>query len=190
MNPSAHLLVVFSIVLGLGLADLLLNVRAIVFREKGVMVRLHPVPILWALFALLTLLQVWWATYAAFSAENYATSLTGYLSTFVFIIPMYLLASAALPSTRNQTLNLAEHYQSNFARIFGWIAAIWLLSLFYDTILRHHALSSPPQIMRFIGIATGIAGGLTKRSWLHVLLMCIQIGLLIAFFALVTPRIE
>jgi len=190
MNPSAHLLVLFSIVIGLGLADLLLNVRAIVFREKAVMVRLHPVPALWALFAVLNLLQAWWGIYAAFSTENYATSLIGYLSTFVFVIPMYLLASAALPSIRDQTIDLPEHYQSNSARIFGWIAALWLLSLFYHTILRHQPLYLPPQVMRFVGIATGIAGALTKWPWLHVLLMCVQIGLLVAFFALVTPRIE
>jgi hypothetical protein len=190
MNPSAHLLVLFSIVIGLGLADLLLNARAIVFREKDVAIRLHPVPLLWALFALLNLLQAWWGIYAAFSEENYATSLVGYLSTFVFVIPMYLLASAALPSTRYPTVDLPEHYRSNFARIFGWIAALWSLSLLYHTVLRHHALYLPPQMMRLIGIATGVAGALTKWRWLHVLLMCVQIGLLVAFFALVTPRIE
>jgi hypothetical protein len=190
MNPSAHLLVLFSIVIGLGLADLLLNARAIVFREKGVIVRLHPIPILWAVFALLNLLQAWWGIYAAFAAENYATSLIGYLSTFVFVVPMYLLASAALPSVRNQTVDLPEHYQLNSARIFGWIAALWCLSLLYHTVLRHQALSLTPQIMRSVGIATALAGVLAKRSWLHVLLMCVQIGLLIGFFVLVTPRIE
>ena len=190
MNPSAHLLVLFSIVIGPGLADLLLNARAILFAEKGLIVRLHPVPVLWALFAVLNLLQAWWGIYAAFSAENYATSVIGYLSTFVFVIPMYLLASAALPSTRSRTVDLPEHYQSNSARIFGWIAALWLLSLLYHTILRHHSLYLPPQLMRFVGIATGVAGALTKWPWLHVSLMCVQIALLVAFFALVTPRID
>jgi hypothetical protein len=176
-------------VIGLGLADLLLNVRGLIFRDRGVSVHLHPVPLLWALFAILNLLQIWWGIYGAFS-ESYATSLAGYLSTFVFVIPVYLLASAALPSARTQTLNLREHYESNSARIFGWIAGLWLLAFLYHILLRGQALSLFPQIIRLVGIGTGAVGFLRKGPRLHVLIMCIQVGLLVAFFALVTPRIE
>lgn len=147
-------------------------------------------PALWAIFALLLLLQAWWGLFAAFSQESYVTSLTGYLATFALVTPMYLIASAALPSPSDQTPDLARYYETNAAKVFGLITALWLISLLYHLLLRNRDLGEPSQVLRMVGIGAGALSVFSTNARFHAIVMVLMIAVLIAFFSLVNPQLN
>jgi hypothetical protein len=93
VNTFEYLAVLFSIVIGLALTEMLQNIR-------GLLVARHRVTLFWpallrAALLLLVLVQVWWSVFAL---RNFADwSFGAYAVVLLFVGLVYLAASLALP---------------------------------------------------------------------------------------------
>ena len=106
MNVSEHLLVLVSIIIGLAITELLTGVRQLVRARRRI--RLHWLPLTWAGFLFLGLVQSWWVYLG--QAQRWGGNFFVFL--FVLLNPMVLyLASSSLlpdPTEIDETTNLLD----------------------------------------------------------------------------------
>ena len=120
MTPFEHLAVLISIVLGLGLTQLLMSAHRLVqARER---VTFYWLPVAWAAILFVSLIEWWWASFGlrAQTVWNFFYFL------FILLSPvsLYLAAAFALPEIEPGTrYDLRAYYYANRGWFFGVLAA-------------------------------------------------------------------
>lgn len=94
MSQLAYLVPLVSIIVGLGLADLIQSFRELVRPNRAV--RWHWLPLLWSAFTFLLVLQVWWTSFGILSREAFGDVLV-FLPYLLVVVELYLACSFALP---------------------------------------------------------------------------------------------
>lgn len=180
MNPSEHLAVLVSIIIGLAIADLLTSFHRLVRARDRV--RFHWLPLTWAGLIFLQLVQIWWVYFFALQAELWR----GYFAyVFFLLVPvlLFLIASWVLPDHEaKEGVDLEAYYLKEHAWLFGLIslavvvqvaselllgvpfleparliqatALLFFLSLAFTKNLRYHAVSTIVLVVLFVSFAT------------------------------------
>lgn len=209
MSQIEYLLPLVSIIVGLGLADLIQSVRELVRPNRAV--RWHWLPVLWSAFTFLLVLQIWWTASTILRREAFGEVLV-FLPYLLNILGIYLLCAFALPDPdwsagaggensqshdaplpSDTVLDLRTFYFSSSHRrwFFGTMVAITVLFetisvsfllIEMDRALLEWALQRWPVLGLVAGLAALIA---TDRWWLHAVLSIIAFGGVVAtlFFA-------
>jgi hypothetical protein len=169
MDPFSYLSVLLSIILGLGLTQLLTGIGRLIRHRDNV--RFHWLPLLWAAILLLIYVQSWWAMYGlrlerdwTFLAFSIVLAQTGTL---------YLMAAVALPEEVDESgVDLAQYFDRHHRWLFAGFLATLIISVSKDVVLRRQLPDS--LNLAFHGVlAAGCVAGLTLRSrraqeWLSV----------------------
>lgn len=121
MTPFEHLAVLISIILGLGVTHLLMNVHRLVqARER---VRVYWLPLLWAALIFTTQVEWWWASFG-FRDETVEWNFFWFLFVLASPVTLFLAAAFVLPDARvGEDCDLRQYYYSNRAWFFGVVAA-------------------------------------------------------------------
>lgn len=98
MDIREHSIALISVVVGLGLADLLSNLNRIIRARRQV--RWDPLPLLWSFIALLLVNNYWWGLYQGSVVATAASSAATFLVGLSLPIMLYLICAAVLPGTR------------------------------------------------------------------------------------------
>lgn len=181
MSTSEYLLLIVSIILGLGLADLLISFRKLIHNSERV--RWHWLPMFWAGFTLLTVIQNWWGTYDVIRADVWTNYFAFTLLILLYIV-LYMICSLAIPDNipNDEILDLEAFYFAKRQRYwyFGLYIAYILLakvSLIFRDI-------NPPvmeEIIRGAVIILLISLILVKKKIYHYVVSVGILGLLIFF---------
>lgn len=207
MSQFEYLIPLVSIIVGLGLADLIQSLRELVRPNRAV--RWHWLTVLWAAVVFFLVLRIWWATFSVLQHEVFG-SVFAFFPYLIVFLELYLACSFALPdpdwgtalqpedsnSTRSfeEPLELESYYYSKMHRrwFFGTLIAIILsFEVVIITFLmveenvdgytiladRWKALSIVPAIL-MIPIVT-------DRRWIHGVVGVVVFGgtVLITLFA-------
>jgi hypothetical protein len=200
MSQIAYLVPLVSIIIGLGLADLIQSFRELVRPDR--VVRWHWLPVLWAAVVFLTVLQIWWTSFGILNRAAFGDVLV-FLPYLLVIVALYLVCSFALPDpdwtaeptasdredrdaqpSSDALLDLKTFYFSTSHRrwFFGTLIAIVVL---FETIsLAYFLTETNRPLLQFargrwdasvflVGLATLIA---TDRLWVHALLSVVALG--------------
>jgi hypothetical protein len=171
-----NVLVFVSIVIGLGVTDILVSLHRLL-RAKA-KVRWDWAALAVALLVLLTIVQMWW-TIAQPSAKS--MTIGAFLPTLVELILLFLLASAVLPdSLCEDGIDLKAYYHDNggyiwtlFAMALGWLMAT-------DFVVSAPRLGIPAALGRsseeFIVLAVMISLIFIRRRWWHAVSLCVLAG--------------
>jgi hypothetical protein len=119
VTPFEHLAVLISIVLGLGLTQLLASVHRLA-QARG-RVRLYWLPLVWVVLIFVTQVEWWWASFAL----RTETVWNFFYFLFVLMSPvsLYLAAAFALPDIEpGQRYDLREFYYENRTWFFSIVA--------------------------------------------------------------------
>jgi len=186
MSQLEYLIVLVSILVGLGLADLTESLRDLVLPERNV--QWYGLPVAWAVIVLGYVLVAWWTFYQLLQSEVWHRPLT-FLPVLLTTLTLYLLCAFALPDADREdvsyvtedaegakTIDLEAFYLSLAHRrwFFGTAATFSILfigtvnaGMFYEgdraiwmavfqTLLTLPVLTIPALILTA-----------TKRTWIH-----------------------
>lgn len=127
MTPNEHLLVLFSIILGLGITKLLSSFHDLVHPETKA--RWHWLPAYWAWSTFSSMVFWWWIMFHFNKLE--LPNFFGIILVLLSPVLLYLMATSVLPDTApGATIDLGAFYMANRRRFFGFAAAytvtVWL----------------------------------------------------------------
>jgi hypothetical protein len=96
MSQIEYLIPLVSIIVGLGLADLIQSVRELVRPNRAV--RWHWLPVLWSVTVFLLVLQIWWTSFGVLQEAAFGRVLV-FLPYLLMFLALYLACAFALPDS-------------------------------------------------------------------------------------------
>lgn len=143
MDAFSYLSVLLSIILGLGLTQLLTAAgRLIRHRDR---VRADWLPLLWATVLLVVYIQSWWAMFGLRSLRDW--TFIAFLIVLAQTITLYMMAAVILPEQVEETgVDLGAHYARHHRWFFGFFLATLCISLVKDRVLAGH-LPGPENLV-------------------------------------------
>jgi len=145
MSAFEYVTVLISIILGLGITQILTGVADLIHKSERVTV--YWPHLIWIIFVLLLHIQEWWLIY----------ELKGYqpwrLPTFLFImaypVNLFILARILFPSAlKGKMIDLKLFYFSNYRKIFLIFLLSAFLSIAYNMVILNMALQT--QILQIL----------------------------------------
>ncbi len=164
MDDFSYLSVVTSIVLGLGVAQLLTGAARLVQARRRV--RLYAPTVLWAAFLFLLHIQLWWAA----SVWRRVTEWTflGFLLTVMLPVMSFLLAVLVLPDfDRPGTLDLREIYYENSRWFFGCMAALIALTFAQELVVDGTVDRDADTVFKVVFLMLNVGAAATRSRWYH-----------------------
>jgi hypothetical protein len=160
VDAFSYLSVLLSIVLGLGLTQLLTATgRLIRHRDR---VRVHWLPLLWAALLFLIYIQVWWAMYGLRLRRDWTFLAFGIVLTQT--ATLYIMAAVALPE---QVEVSGTDLGAYFDRHHRWFFACFLLTLFVSVakdVILSNRLPERTNLLFHAVLGLGCVAGLLLRS--------------------------
>lgn len=158
MEPFDYLAVLISIVLGLGITQLLSGFGR--WLEQRASVRAHAPAVLWAAFLLLVHIQTWWAMFALRHWPDW--TFIQFLLVLLQPILLYLLAHLVFPLAGGG-LDLRGNFLAQRRWFFGTFLALLAVSLLKDLVRQGHLPGWPNLafhgVLGVIGVLGMVAGG-------------------------------
>jgi hypothetical protein len=177
MSEFEHLSVLISIVIGLGLTQLLTDTHKLVqARER---VAPYWLPIVWSILLFIAMVEWWWASW---TFQNLQFNFVFYLFILLSPIALYLAVAFVLPDVEanNAQIDMRVYYFATSKFFFALLA----LSTFLDAIRRAVQTGS---VTDFGAVSNAISSGLlvsmgvSKNPFYHTLVTLGVAGLFIYF---------
>lgn len=187
MDDFAHLSVLISIVLGLGITSLLTGLARIV-QMRG-QVRVFWPTIVWALTLLLVHVQTWWTMFGLRHVETW--SFLAFALTLMQPILLYFLSTLVLPDfDRDEGLDLRANYFAQARWFFGIMIVVLLNSL-----ARNYAaegrLPGDEDLLFHIGFISASAAAFAFRNDVfHKIAAVVASGSVLAYVALLFTELH
>jgi hypothetical protein len=135
VDAFSYLSVLLSIILGLGLTQLLTAAgRLIRHRDR---VRVDWLPLLWSTVLLVVYVQAWWAMFGLRSVRDW--TFVTFLVVLAQTTTLYMMAALVLPEQVEESgVDLAAHYERHHRWFFGFFLATLCISIAKDVVINGH----------------------------------------------------
>jgi hypothetical protein len=132
MDAFSYLSVLLSIIIGLGITQILTAVgRIIRHRDR---VRADWLPLLWAGVLLVVYVQVWWAMFGLRYVR--AWTFASFIAVLAQTATLYLMAAVVLPEqVDDQRIDLYAYYERQHRWFFGFFLATLCVSVLKDVLI-------------------------------------------------------
>lgn len=179
MEPFEYVVVLTSLILGLGIAQILTSVADILSNLKNVKLCLPHALLTLAVFLLH--IQEWWINYQ-YSAVVKEWTLGIILSILIYPILLFLLARMLFPTgIRGHETDLNHYFFDQWRWFYGLAFATFLVSAWQNTFIQKlEVMESWPQFVASL-IYLSVISFKIKQSWVHSLLQIASIIGLIIF---------
>ena len=129
MDIREHSITLVSVIVGLGLAELLANLNVLIRSRREV--RWYALPLVWATVCLFLVVNLWWGIYLGAIGIATPSNAGAFLLYLVVPVLLYLVCSAVLPQMRDAaTVDLRSSYYGSSryfsALLFAYVAATML----------------------------------------------------------------
>lgn len=186
-----YLAVLLSIVLGLGVTQLLTGVGRLV--QARARVRAYWPALAWVGLLLLIHVQSWWAMFELRAHAGWTLVTFG----VVLLTPvcLYLMAALVLPDVaeatgEGQVLDLRAHYYAQTRWFFGAAAGVIVSSLLRPVAMDGRLPLDLDRGLQLVFLALTGAGALVRRPRYHELMTAAAAVLLVAYDALLFARLR
>jgi hypothetical protein len=187
MDAFSYLSVLLSIILGLGLTQILTaSGRLIRHRER---VRTDWLPLLWAAVLLVIYVQVWWAMFGLRLHRDW--TFLAFLTVLMQTGTLYLMAAVALPEqVEDAGVDLREYYERQHRWFFGFFLATLIVSVAKDVVLGGQ-LPTPMNLGFHALLASACVLGIAVRGRrFHALLGVASAGAIMVYIALLFTHLR
>lgn len=178
MDNFSYLSVLISIVLGLGITQILSGFGRWV--ENRATFPAYAPSIVWAIMLLVMHIQTWWSMYGLRLHEDWT-----FLQFFVVLlqpIVLYLLSTLVLPSQSCAVADLKSNYGAQRRWFFGLLIALLAVSVARDMLLTGAPPSDENLLFHLLFFVLATSGLITASEWVQrfiALLSAALIGLYI-----------
>jgi hypothetical protein len=172
MSPFEYVIVLISIILGLGITTILTGIAELI--KHTTPVKLFAPYIIWIALIFLLHFQDWWLSYQLMAVKEW--SLQFFLMIVLYPINLYILAHLLFPADLAQGFDSKEFFLQHFPRLF--IGALILIAL---SVIQNIALSHLPwwtQVPHGVAF-TILLAMVMNRTRSHVGHVCVAVGLLV-----------
>ena len=186
MDAFSYLSVLTSIILGLGIQQVLQGYRALILSRRRV--KFYAPPLIWSVLLLAMVAQHWWSSFSL--AQRTEWSFGIFATILVMTALIYMLTAIVLPDIPpDEPIDLKDHYYREAPAFFGLALGIVGWSLFREYMLEGRLLE--PVNLAFHGIFAGLAlaAAWIRRPRLHEALAVVMSVLFVTYIALLFARL-
>jgi hypothetical protein len=185
MSIFDYLSVLFSVILGLAVTQILLGLRALMLARSRVAV--YWPALSWAILLILIVAEAWWGMFAmrTFTQWTFAMFAVVLLQTTL----IYLVAGLALPDIPpDGAVDMRRMYYDHAGWFFALFAATVVTTLAKDLITTGHFSSPSNAGLLGMYLLLSVVAAITRRSWFHALLAPFSVAVIIIYSALLSFR--
>ena len=186
MSAFDYLSVLFSVIMGLALTQILKGLRALMLARSRV--KLYSPALIWAALVILFVAGAWWGMFAMRSFGQWTFAM--YAAVVVQITFIYLVAGLAIPDIPPEgAVDMRKMYFAHKGWFFGLLAATVGVTFVKDIITTGH-LSSISNAYFLGGFAALAAfAAIIKWRWFHWLLAPLSVAAVVVYTALLSFRL-
>ena len=180
MTPFEYITVLVSIILGLGIAQIVTGIAHFIHGSNKV--KLYWPHMLWIIMTFFLHIQEWWVFY------EYKSFTSWKLLTFIFVIlypiGLFIQARILFPFDNfEEETDLKKFYYENYRTYFGLVALMAVLSFIDNVVIRHMAIQE--QIVQIVlcTIMSLLAIFKLKKEWIHQLIAIVLLGIMVISMA-------
>jgi hypothetical protein len=163
MSLAEHLVIIVSIIVGLGLTDLLANLHRLIRDRKRVC--WDALPLAWAFVAFLLVINFWWGVYLGATGITRVTSAGTFLILLALPMVLYLVCASVLPGTVPASgLDLRLVYFEERRYFF----ALLVLYLLTTAIVTYYA-TGPQEWTKLLLMRATVIAGIVPLMWTRAL---------------------
>lgn len=164
MSTFDFLSVLFSVVIGLALTEVLQGFRELLIERKRVII--YWPALLWGVLMILIIAQAWWGMFAMRNVAEWNFVMYG--AVIAQITLMYLAAGIAMPHVAVEGhIDMQARYYANARSFFTLLAATVGATFFKDYLLVGHfdSLTNALHLLYYFGLS--LIAAFTRARWYH-----------------------
>ena len=180
MTPFEYVIVLISIILGLGITTILTGVAELI--KHGQPLRLFTPYIIWILLIFVLHIQEWWVSYELKSVQVW--ELPYFLLIVLYPINLYILAHLLFPGSLSKDFSAREFYLDHYPRFFNGAVILIALSTFQNIVISGFSFQSQISKLFILIVLLVMVISKNKNVIVHtalsvILLLFTIIGLLV-----------
>jgi hypothetical protein len=181
LDDFAHLSVLISIVLGLGMTNLLMGLARVV-QLRG-LVKIYWPSLVWVLMLLIVHVQTWWTMFGLRIVETW--SFFSFALVLLQPILLFFVSALALPDfDRDTALDMRANYFAHARWFFAMAAAVPLVSLVRIFVIFGEPPTPIDLAFHLSFIVGAAAGAIFRAELLHKALAPVMTGQFVLYTAL------
>ena len=175
MTPFEYVVVLISIILGLGITTILTGVAEWIkhFRQST----LYTPYIIWIVLVFVMHVHEWWESYALKSIEVWRLPL--FLFVILYPINLYVLAHLLFPRQTDEPFNAKEFYQKRYPTFFICVLILDLLSVIHNITISGLPITSQFVHLLLFVILGGVLLSKTKKESIHLAVSILLLAILV-----------
>lgn len=180
MSPFEYVIVLISIILGLGITTILTGVAELIKHTRPV--TLYAPYIIWILLIFVLHIQDWWVSYRLMEEKVWTLPL--FLLIILYPINLYILAHLLFPAGLSNAFNSREFFLAHHPRLFIGSSILVVISLVHNIL--YLGLPITEQIPQALVLTVLLTVLLTKNknSTVHTVVSIIFLLIMIIGFVL------
>lgn len=186
MDAFSYLSVLLSIIIGLGVTQLLTGVGRIIRNRDRVQV--DWLPLLWAAILLVVFVQVWWSSFGLRTYRDWT------FGSFLFILAqtgtLYLMAAVLLPEQIDENPSLAVHYERQHRWFFGFLVAALTFSILKDRVINRQWPGSVNLGFHALMAAEALSAIFVRRRRYQEIVGILAVATIAAYIGLLFTRLQ
>jgi hypothetical protein len=180
MSPFEYVIVLISIILGLGITTILTGVAELIKHTRPV--TLYAPYIIWILLIFVLHIQDWWVSYRLMEEKVWTLPL--FLLIILYPINLYILAHLLFPAGLSTAFSSKDFYLDHHPRLFIGSSILVVISLIHNiSYLSLPLIEQIPQIIVLV-ILVSILITKNKNNAVHTTVSLLLLLIMIISFAL------
>ena len=187
MDAFSYLTVLFSIILGLAIQQILQGVRVWVLARDRV--AFHAPTAIWCGLLLLIDVQSWWATFGLRDHSEWSFGV--FLLLIAHVSVLYMVSGLTLPDfPSGERIDLEEHFLRQRGWFYGLIILAVLLSVLKDVVLDGQLPEARNLGFHGLFAALALTGIVSRRPWAQLAVSLAVAAAVAAYVILLFPRLQ
>jgi hypothetical protein len=179
MTPFEYVIVLISVILGLGITTILTGVAELIKHTKPI--TLFTPYIIWIILIFVLHIQDWWVSYQYKRVEVW--TLQSFLLVMMYPINLYILAHLLFPGSLSKEFSSKEFYLEHYPRLFIGAIILVIISVIHNVVIDDLPIvSQVPQAIVFTTLTIVILTK-TKSVNVHFFLSLLLLLVMIVSFA-------
>ena len=164
MDTFSFLSVLFSVIMGLALTEVLQGFRKLILARHRVTV--YWPALLWSGLMILVISQAWWGMFAMHGLSRWNFAM--YAVVVFQITLMYLAAGVASPEVPDEgPVDMRAAYFANSRWFFGLLAVTVVATFMKDYVIGGRIEALPNSLILVYYFAIFVIAAITRASWFH-----------------------
>lgn len=186
MDTFSFLSVVFSVIIGLAMTEIMQGLRKLILARKRVII-FWP-SLIWAGLMIFVIAQNWWGMFQMRDFRQWNMAM--YAAVVFQTTLMYLSAGMVIPEVpEHGPVDLRVAYFEHNGWFFGLLASTIAATFFKDFILNGHIAWSGNTTFLTSYFSLSLIGALTKKPWFHWFLAPFSVAAITTYTALLSFRL-